>query len=391
MARGVKILLTAIIAIILGAQAYFTISLLTPDGLRVSYPETGSPSGLSLVVAGDAWMAPGSKAIERIEVVAEPVAMPGVAAIRTQASLQWVEDRGRPIYPLPFWSAPMTLGAEGEWIVTATAFAAGGRSVSSKAKRFSAAAVPPRAFRAWSVSHIAAICVSAAVIAAIAIAAGKGKESFMRRFIPIYAIAMLGNEITFQFYWFDAGGWSTTTSLMLHMCGIAILLLPAVMMMRPSLFRDRLSEIIYFWGTGGAVQALIFPDVGAHGFPTFRFFAFFISHCLIIAGSFSLVTSGRLRITIGSLGRHYLATNIFMVPIFFIDRLLASVPPYAPGNYFLLGYPPPQGSIVDLFAQVFGPSPWYVIGFEIMGIGVFGILWLPWALARRSAARRPVR
>ncbi|MDP3179850.1 MAG: TIGR02206 family membrane protein, partial [Spirochaetaceae bacterium] len=183
--------------------------------------------------------------------------------------------------------------------------------------------------------------------------------------------------------------WSTATSLMLHRCGIAILLLPAVMMMRPSLFRDRLSEIVYFWGTGGAVQALIFPDVGAHGFPTFRFFAFFISHGLIIAGSFALVTSGRLRITIGSLGRHYLATNIILVPIFFIDRLLASVPPYAPGNYFLLGYPPPQGSIVDLFAQIFGPSPWYVIGFEIMGIGVFGILWLPWALARLRAAKRP--
>ncbi|MDP3176689.1 MAG: hypothetical protein Q8M76_02215, partial [Spirochaetaceae bacterium] len=139
MARGMKILLTAIIALILLAQIYFTISLLTPDGVRVSYPETGSPSGLSLVVAGDAWMAPGATAIDRIEVVAEPVDMPGVAAIRTQASLQWVKDRGTPIYPLPFWNAPMTLGAEGKWIVTATAFASEGRSVSSKAKRFSAA------------------------------------------------------------------------------------------------------------------------------------------------------------------------------------------------------------------------------------------------------------
>jgi uncharacterized membrane protein YwaF len=72
-----------------------------------------------------------------------------------------------------------------------------------------------------------------------------------------------------------------------------------------------------------------------------------------------------------------------MVPVYFIDQLIALVPPYAPANYFLLAFPPPMGSIVDLFAQVFGPAPWYVLGFEIMGIGVFGILWLPWAVARR--------
>jgi uncharacterized membrane protein YwaF len=37
---------------------------------------------------------------------------------------------------------------------------------------------------------------------------------------------------------------------------------------------------------------------------------------------------------------------------------------------------------------VFGPSPRYVVGLELMGIAVFLVLYLPWPIARRIAARR---
>jgi hypothetical protein len=40
---------------------------------------------------------------------------------------------------------------------------------------------------------------------------------------------------------------------------------------------------------------------------------------------------------------------------------------------------------VDFLASVFGPSPRYFIGLEIMALVIFALLWLPFALARRGA------
>lgn len=51
--------------------------------------------------------------------------------------------------------------------------------------------------------------------------------------------------------------------------------------------------------------------------------------------------------------------------------------------HFLMGYPPTMGSVIDVFADAFGPSPRYVLGIELMGVFVFGALWAPWAIARR--------
>jgi len=65
-----------------------------------------------------------------------------------------------------------------------------------------------------------------------------------------------------------------------------------------------------------------------------------------------------------------------------MNHLLVLLPPYEVGNYFVLNYPPVTGSLVDLFVQLFGPSPWYFIGFELMALVVFGILVLPWYLCK---------
>jgi uncharacterized membrane protein YwaF len=80
-----------------------------------------------------------------------------------------------------------------------------------------------------------------------------------------------------------------------------------------------------------------------------------------------------------------LVSNIVIVPIYLVDRLLVLIPPYAPGNYFAIGYPPPTGSPIDFLAAVFGPSPRYIIGLEIMALVVFFLLWLPWGLVSHSS------
>jgi hypothetical protein len=50
-------------------------------------------------------------------------------------------------------------------------------------------------------------------------------------------------------------------------------------------------------------------------------------------------------------------TNIATIAAGGINQLLRFIPPYDIGNYFAIGYPLPNGSIIDLFSDIFGRSP----------------------------------
>jgi uncharacterized membrane protein YwaF len=103
-----------------------------------------------------------------------------------------------------------------------------------------------------------------------------------------------------------------------------------------------------------------------------------------------MALAGRVRITIRSFLRAFVVTNLALIPIYGLDMLLRLIPPYDPGNYFVLGYPPPTGSPVDLLSDLFGPSPRYVIGLELMGIVIFLIMYAPWPIARALRSRQRV-
>jgi uncharacterized membrane protein YwaF len=53
---------------------------------------------------------------------------------------------------------------------------------------------------------------------------------------------------------------------MLQMCGLSILFLPVMFLSERQKTRQLLSDILYFWGIGGALQALITLDIGTNGF-----------------------------------------------------------------------------------------------------------------------------
>ncbi len=179
-------------------------------------------------------------------------------------------------------------------------------------------------------------------------------------------------------------GWSASSALMFQMCGLSILLLPLAHFTDRPERRQLLFDVLYFWGIGGAIQALVSPDIGANGFPAYRYFSFFVSHGLIIASTLLLAVAGGVRITLQSLLRVFVVTNLVLLPAWGLDQLLRLAPPYDPGNYFVLGYPPPTGSMVDLFSDIFGPAPRYLLGLEAMGVAIFLVLYLPWAIANRT-------
>ena len=171
------------------------------------------------------------------------------------------------------------------------------------------------------------------------------------------------------------------------MCRFSTFMLIAVFYIDSEKARKFMFDLIFFWGLGGALQAILAPDIGARGFPDFKYFSFFISHGFIMIGATYVIAGRRYRPTFKSLVIVVLFTNVLVAFSYGFNLLLELVPPYERGNYFITGYPPPPGSIVDLFAKIFGPSPRYIIGLELMGLAVFLLLWSPFAIARRPGVK----
>jgi hypothetical integral membrane protein (TIGR02206 family) len=101
----------------------------------------------------------------------------------------------------------------------------------------------------------------------------------------IIASALILQEISLSVWRAYNGAWHPGTSLPLHLCGASIVL-SAIMLINKNY---TLFEINYFWGLGGAIQALLTPDIGMYGFPHYRFFQFFTSHGLIIVAVLYMV------------------------------------------------------------------------------------------------------
>ena len=202
------------------------------------------------------------------------------------------------------------------------------------------------------------------------------KPRIDHRFRWILAAALLLQELSISLWRLSQGLWTASNSLPLHLCGAAIFI-GAITLVRPSY---RLYEILYFWGLGGAVQALLQPTLGEFGFPHFRYFQFFVGHGLIVLVGLYLTWVGEQRPRHRSVWQVWGWTNLYLVIIAFVNWLVD-------GNYLFICYKPPTGSILDFF----GPWPWYVLVLEVVALVSFYIYYSPFAIAdliRRIRVRR---
>lgn len=156
-------------------------------------------------------------------------------------------------------------------------------------------------------------------------------------------------------------------NLPLHICGASIVL-GAIMLWLPSY---RLFEVVYFWGIGGTLAALITPDL-PHGFPHPLFLLFFAGH----GASLSAVAFGTLvcgfRPRPASVAVALIATALYALVLFPLNFLLGS-------NYLYLMHKPTQPSIIDYF----GSWPWYIIGMAVVAIAACLLCYLPYAIRDR--------
>ena len=220
-------------------------------------------------------------------------------------------------------------------------------------------------FHLWDVPHLVTLVLVALGCAGLIV--------FRRRFTPrarlawrygIAAVLVL-NEIGGHFWYWAVGVWNVNFMLPLHMCSLFVWL-TAIELVSGN---RRLYEFTYFLGIGGALQALITPDLTNFGFPHYRFFQSFFMHAGIVLGNVLMTAVEGYRPTGKSLLRVAVGTNLYLLAVMEINRLLGS-------NYLFVAGKPDMPSMLDLMA----PWPWYILEMEAVGVVVCLLLYLPFAV-----------
>lgn len=186
-------------------------------------------------------------------------------------------------------------------------------------------------------------------------------------------VALALNELSLHIWSAYWGIWNIQTMLPLHLCSVMVWV--AVYMMLAKNYK--LYDFVYFLGMGGAIQALLTPaDAATYDFPHFRIMQTFISHGLLVAIPIYLTVVEGLRPTLNSFKRLFIWTNIYMVIIFFLNRLIGS-------NYLFIAQKPPSPTLMDALS----PWPWYIPELEIVAFIILFILYLPFFIKDRFASK----
>ncbi len=392
MARSTRVLIIAGFCLIFGMDVVMTALLMRPDGIRMHAPVRGTTLPLRTTVAGDAWMKGGVLAVDVRIRDDEAAAVQTVAAVRDA-----IRDRGRIVAPLAAWSAAVVFPSAGRWSLSAVVTGRDGRTLQTPWRHVSASAdARSRRFVFGSLAHVVPLALFLVLCIMVPLLVRRaGSDSVRDRVALGITLALYVHEVVYEIYWFAIGAWTVGNCLHLHMCSLALAFLPVFYFSSgEGLPRRVLFELLYFFGLGGALQALFTPDIGMHGFPELKYFNYFFAHGTIVLGVVYAAALYRIDLTWRSWLRIAGGTVAMCLAMFGINQLLGLLPPYEVGNYFMMGYPPPTGSVIDVFAAVFGPAPWYLAGLIAMGLAVNAVITLPYtirAIARRRGARARAR
>jgi hypothetical integral membrane protein (TIGR02206 family) len=222
-------------------------------------------------------------------------------------------------------------------------------------------------FALFSASHITAV---AAVLGSCLLLvyllrpshARPQRRRVLRHVLAVFAILNLVAWYTWE-WMVGLSSWSF--SLPIQICTAATILCPLMLWCRSY----RLFEVVYFWGFAGATQALLTPDVAPYDFPHIVFIISFTSHgCILLCALFMLVADG-YRPYWQSIGRVIPITVGFLCLAGLVNWLTG-------GNYLFVARKPPFPTLIDYL----GPWPWYILSLLAIGIVMFVVVYLPFAL-----------
>ena len=199
----------------------------------------------------------------------------------------------------------------------------------------------------WWIGMSLSILVSFGIIQiAIRIPPDKRKILMM-----ILGFTLISIELMQQLYLNHLGIWSLKTSLPIHLCGISGIL-AGIMMFRSSHYGFEFLALI---GSPGALHALLTPQLN-HGTIPFLIFKYYVSHAGIVLVPLFLAVVLGYRIKRSSWYRVLLLCQVLLIIIGLTNYFIGA-------NYMYLAEKPLVNN-----PMVVGEWPWYILGFEILGL-----------------------
>jgi hypothetical integral membrane protein (TIGR02206 family) len=131
----------------------------------------------------------------------------------------------------------------------------------------------------------------------------------------------------------------------------------------------RLFEVLYFWGIGGSLQAVLTPNL-SFGFPDYRFICFFIDHCGIVIGVVYLMLTRRFRPTLASVWRTWLWSLAYLHITLVVDEVTGV-------NYGFLLHKPEAFSILSYLSD---SRSMYLFQLNLLALFFFAVLYAPFAV-----------
>src|SRR5487761_2638049 len=221
-----------------------------------------------------------------------------------------------------------------------------------------------------STPHLAAL----AAIVALNVWLSRFRHSSdrVKRRIRYGIVAVLWtNEVVWHTWMMRLGTWNLQHALPLELCSVFVWGGGIMLLTRSR----RVYEIAYFLGAAGALQALATPDLGVYGFPHYRYFAFFLSHGLIVTTVAWMTYGEGMRPTRRSYVRSLVAGVVLMGVVLGIDEALGA-------NYMFLAHKPETASLLDTLPAWPAYLPWLFV----VGVVMFAAMYAPWEVAAQLRA-----
>jgi hypothetical integral membrane protein (TIGR02206 family) len=227
---------------------------------------------------------------------------------------------------------------------------------------------PNGPFILFSSPHIAALAAIFLLNILVCLFRNRLKDDKMRgAFRLCLASLLIIQEISFHIWNIATGQWSINNTLPLQLCSISTILSAILLISRSY----SIYEIVYFWGIGGALQAIITPEIGIYTYPHFRFFQFFICHGSIIMACLFMTFVEGYRPKLKSVFKAFTVLNLYAGIVAVFNCITNS-------NYLFICGKPEVSSIMNFL----GPWPWYILSLDALALFIFILLYLPFHLKR---------
>jgi len=221
-------------------------------------------------------------------------------------------------------------------------------------------------FEIFSTPHKTALISIVLVNIFIFIFSARLKDNIINKFIRYsLAVILILMEVSLNVWYIVNNTWSLEFSLPIQLCDASLFL--CIFMLFTKSYR--VYEIAYFWGLGGATQALLTPEIGNYNYMHYFFYQFFISHGVVVISVLFMTFVLSFSPGIKSLIRSFLFLNIYCLFAGTLNILTG-------GNYLFICQKPETASLLNYL----GPWPWYIISLEFVSLLIFGLLYSPFAI-----------